>query len=421
MTPVVSVQEPSDRPPHVKILRTHSADEFINWSGSLRFIPRSQVWPATEEAVCAFVSDAAARSRVIRVAGSGHSSSPLVWTPDILMSMRDHHGLIDYDVHRSQATVGAGTVLHDLGVILHGVGLGMQNLGDVDTQTIAGVIATGTHGSGKKLQNISATLIGVRAITGTAEVVEWSIDNQPELIKAARVSMGLLGIFTSVRLQLEPTYRLRRCEYCALTDDCLAHLDELAEAHRNFDFYWYPRRDEVKLRTLQPPELPSPSLPFARCIKEECGFSHEIIARERNVKFEELEYFIPAEAGPECFREIRRRILERHRQHVAWRVLYRLVAKDDGYLSPMHGRDSVAISVHQNAGLPYQAYFDDIEFILRAYDGRPHWGKKHSLHGAQLASLYPRWEDFMQLRRRLDPHGVFLSEPLAHMLGEERP
>lgn len=335
------------------------------------------------------------------------------------MSMRDHRGLIDYDMNSNRATVGAGTVLHELGSILHGVGLGMQNLGDVDTQTIAGVIATGTHGSGRKLQNISATLVGVRAVTGQAEVVEWTIEEHPELLDAARVSLGLLGIFTAVRLQLQPAYRLRRREYCASTDDCLAHLDELAATHRNFDFYWYPRRDEVKLRTLNPPEAPLPSLPFARCIKEEEGFGHETIARERELKFEELEYSVPAQAGPECFQEIRHRILERHRKHVGWRVLYRLVAADEGFLSPVHCRDSVAISVHQNAGLAYQEYFDDIEFILRVHGGRPHWGKKHSLHGQRLAALYPRWADFMKLRRQLDPQDVFLAEPMAQLLGEE--
>lgn len=335
------------------------------------------------------------------------------------MSMRDHRGLIDYDVKSNRATVGAGTVLHDLGSILHGVGLGMQNLGDVDTQTIAGVIGTGTHGSGRKLQNISATLVGVRAVTGRAEVVDWTIEEHPDLINAARVSLGVLGVFIAVRLQLEPTYRLRRREYCANIDDCLAHLDELADAHRNFDFYWYPRRDEVKLRTLNPPDVPPPSLPFAHCIKDEQGFSHEIIARERELKFEELEYFVPAEAGPDCFRDVRRRVLERHRKHVGWRVLYRFIAADDGFLSPVHGRDSVAISVHQNASLPFQEYFDDIEFIMRAHDGRPHWAKKHSLRGQQLAALYPRWRDFMKLRRQLDPHGVFLPEPMAQLLGEE--
>ncbi|HEY5756862.1 MAG TPA: FAD-binding protein, partial [Steroidobacter sp.] len=345
-------------------MRTHSTDEFVNWSGSVRFTPRSQVWPAHDEAVCVYVRDAAARSRKIRVAGSGHSSSPLVETPDILMSMRDHRGLIDYDIASSRATVGAGTVLHDMGLILHDVGLSMQNLGDVDTQTIAGVISTGTHGSGRTLQNISATLVGVRGVTGAGEIVDWSVEREPELIDAARVSMGLLGIFTAVRLQLAPKYRLRRREYCARTDDCLTNLDELADAHRNFDFYWYPRRDEVKLRTLNPPEASILPLPYARCIQEEQGYSHEIIARERELKFEELEYFMPAEAGPACFAEVRRRILERHRKHVGWRVLYRLIAKDAGFLSPVYGRDSVAISLHQNASLAYQEYFDDIEAIL---------------------------------------------------------
>lgn len=360
------------------------------------------------------------RSRTIRAVGSGHSSSPLVQTPDILMSLRDLHGLIDYDMQHNQATLGAGTQLHDVGVILHGIGLGMENLGDVDTQTIAGVIATGTHGSGRNLQNISATLIGVRAVTGTGEIVEWSMEQQPEYMRAARVSMGLLGIFTAVRLQLQPAYKLRRREYCARTDDCLAHLDEIADAHRNFDFYWYPRRDEVKLRTLHPPELPSLDMPFATCIKEQCGFSHAVIARERQLKFEELEYFVPAAAGLDCFQEVRRRILARHRQHVGWRVLYRFIAQDDGYLSPVCNRDSVAISVHQNASLPYQAYFDDIEPIVRAHGGRPHWGKRHSLHGEALSALYPRWSDFMQLRRSFDPHGVFLSEGMSRLLGEER-
>jgi FAD/FMN-containing dehydrogenase len=404
----------------VKILRTHSADEFVNWSGSLRFTPKSRIWPANEAAISAFVQDAAARSRIVRAVGSGHSSAPLVTTPDLLVSLRDLHGLIDYDRQRSQATLGSGTRLHDVGVILHGVGLAMENLGDVDTQTIAGVIATGTHGSGRKLQNISATLIGVRAVTGTGEVVQWSVEEQPEYIRAARVSLGLLGIFTAVRLQLQPAFQLHRREYCARTDDCLAHLDEIADAHRNFDFYWYPRRDEVKLRTLNPPELPPLAMPFARCVNQQSGFSHQVIARERELKFEELEYFVPAEAGIECFQELRRRILTLHRRQVGWRLLYRWVAQDDGYLSPVHECDSVAISVHQNASLPYQAYFDDIEAIVRAYGGRPHWGKRHSLHGEALAALYPRWSDFMQLRRRLDPHSVFLSESMSRLLGEER-
>jgi FAD/FMN-containing dehydrogenase len=174
------------------------------------------------------------------------------------------------------------------------------------------------------------------------------------------------------------------------------------------------------LRTLNPPELAPPRLPFAHCIKDECGFSHDILPRERHLKYEELEYFLPAEAGPDCFGELRRRILERHRQQVGWRVSYRFIAQDDALLSPAYQRESVSISLHQNVGLPYQDYFADLEPILRGYQGRPHWAKRHSMRGEALAMLYPRWSDFQQLRRRLDPHDVFLTEPLARLLGEER-
>jgi FAD/FMN-containing dehydrogenase len=127
-----------------------------------------------------------------------------------------------------------------------------------------------------------------------------------------------------------------------------------------------------------------------------------------------------AAAGPECFREVRRRILEHHRKHVGWRVLYRFVAADDAFLSPAHERDCVAISVHQNASLPFQNYFDDIEPILQAHGGRPHWGKRHSLCGDALASLYPKWDRFQAWRRKLDPADVFLSEECAALFGEER-
>lgn len=403
----------------VKILRSDSADEFVNWSGSLRFTPQMHVAPRDESALQDLVRDAAASGKNLRVAGSGHSSSPLVATADVLVSLDHMQGLLYADKSSGQALIAAGTVLKDLGRALHEAGLGMENLGDVDTQTLAGVVGTGTHGSGRRLRNISAQVIGVRAVTGTGEIAEWSVEQHPQLLQALRVALGALGVFTAIRMQLQPAYQLCRREYWASTAACLENLDALADLHRNFDFYWYPRRDEVKIRTLNPPSAPLASLPFAR-ICEETGFSHEVIARVRELRFEEMEYFVPARVGPACFREVRRRILERHRKHVGWRVLYRLVAADDAYLSPAYGRDSVAISIHQNATLPFQEYFDDIEPIFRNYNGRPHWGKRHSLSGEALARHYPQWQRFMELRRQLDPSDVFLSGDLAHLFGEAR-
>lgn len=394
------------------------AEEIANWSGSLRFTPRLSVAPADEAALRACIRSAREAGETVRAIGSRHSSSPLVRTPDVVVALNHFRGLMAHDRERAQALIGAGTTLNELGKLLHGVGLGMENLGDVDTQTAAGVVSTGTHGSGRTLQNISAKLIGARFVDGAGEIHEWSIESEPDKMRALRVSLGALGVLIALRMQLEPAYQLRRREYCAHVDDCLAHLDALADGHRNFDFYWYPRRDDVKIRTLNPPERPPMQAPFARCIKEEIGFSHEIIAQQRELRFEEVEYFVPADAGVACFQAVRRRIRERWRKDVCWRVLFRLIAADDAWLSPVHERDSVALSIHQNATLPYQAYFDDIEPILRDHGGRPHWGKRHSLRGDALAALYPRWDEFQALRRRLDPDGVFLSQDLAALFGE---
>jgi FAD/FMN-containing dehydrogenase len=296
------------------------------------------------------------------------------------------------------------------------VGLALENLGDVDTQSVAGALATGTHGSGLRLRNLSANLTGARLLTADGELRELHADSEPELLRALRVSLGALGVVTQVRLALMPSERLRRRDYCAATADCLAHLDALAEAHRNFDFYWYPRRDDVKIRTLNPSEQAPLTLPYARLMREEIGFPHEVIARKRVLKFEELEYFLPRADGPACFQALRKRMLERHRKHVAWRVLYRLVAGDDALLSPTQGEDCVTISVHQNAILPFEAFFADVEPLFRAHGGRPHWGKRHGLKAAELAPLYPHWKRFAALRQRLDPRGLLLSEDMQRLL-----
>jgi FAD/FMN-containing dehydrogenase len=309
--------------------------------------------------------------------------------------------------------------IHDAGKAFLEVGLATHNTGDVDVQTVAGAIGTGTHGTGRKLQNLSTMLIGARMVNGTGEIVEYSLEQHPEIIRALRVSLGALGIFTEIRLRLVPAFQLRRREWCTHIDDCMANLDQLIAENHNFDFYWYPRSDEAKLRTLNPPGAGSNSLLFAQVQKESTAWSNEVLPRRRELKFEEMEYALDSAAGPECFQEVRRRVKAKWRKIVGWRVLYRTIAGDDAYLSPFYGRDSVTISIHQNVGLPFWEYFADIEPIFRAYGGRPHWGKKHTLKATDLRPLYPMWDRFLELQQRMDPHGVFLNGYLRELiLGE---
>ncbi|MDD5703026.1 MAG: D-arabinono-1,4-lactone oxidase [Dehalococcoidales bacterium] len=399
------------------------AKEWVNWSGSLRFKPEIIEEPASEEAVVALVQSAAGKGQTIRVAGSGHSSTQILETESILVSpgkmMRSGMEAIE-KVNDREAWVPSSISLRKLGEGLVKVGLATHNLGDVDVQTVSGAISVGTHGNGKDLRNLSSMLTGVRLVNGEGRIVEITGENDPEFIRAARVSLGTFGVFIRLRLKLLPAFRLRRREWCTHVDECLTHLNELIEGNRNFDFYWYPRNDLVKLRTWNPPGEGMDDIPYAKRVEDITGWSFQALTKQRQLKFDEMEYFLPAETAPHCFQEVRQKVKERHRKQVAWRVLYRTVAPDDGYLSPAWGRQTATISLHQNASLPFQEYFTDIEPVLRSYGGRPHWAKKHSLKAEQLKPLYPLWDRFLEIRQTMDPHGIFLNPYLNQLLGIEQ-
>jgi FAD/FMN-containing dehydrogenase len=401
-------------------VETKNQKEWVNWSESLRFTPTTIAEPESEDELCELVRRAAEEGRTVRPVGEGHSSTPIMATDDILVSLRRITGLVSHDEEAQVATVRAGTGLQDFGRALHEVGLALENYGDVDFQAIAGAVGTGTHGTGKGLGNFSSMVTGFRMVTASGEVIEMGEDD-PDALHAAQVSLGALGIFTELKMRLVPVFRLRRREWCVHVEDCLANLDRLIEENRNFDFYWHPRRDEAQLRVMNPPgEEPERLLrelaPSDGLRKDEEGWSFEVIPEQRGLKFDEMEYMLPAEAFRECFAEVRECIKERHRQYVGWRVLCRTVAADESFISPFNGRDTMTIALLQNNTLPYEEYFADMEPILRSYDGRPHWGKKHSLKAGDLAPLYPEWDRFREVRERLDPDGVFMNDYLRSIL-----
>ncbi|WP_416903757.1 D-arabinono-1,4-lactone oxidase [Micromonospora echinospora] len=400
---------------------------FVNWSGSLAFTPAEHAEPRDEDEVCALVRRARETGTTIRPVGSGHSSSPLVRTDGILVSLDRLSGMISGDGHR--VSVWAGTRLRTLGEGLFDGGLAMDNLGDVDYQSIAGATATGTHGTGLGFGNLSTQIAAVRLVTGAGETLDISREDNPELLPAARLSLGALGVVTRVTLDVQPHFELHRMSWCAHVDWTLDHLAELQHTNRNMDFYWYPRSDRTQVRVMNrvdetptgrpftPARVPD-SAPLGAPRDSQVGPTHRTIPRHRELRFEEIEYMLPSEAFPACFTEVRRRIRERHRRVAGWRVLVRSIAPDDIWLSNAYGRPTVTIACLQNVALPYEEYFRDMEAVFRQYGGRPHWGKKHWLTARELRPLYPRWDDFQAVRRRLDPDGIFLTPDLARLLEE---
>jgi FAD/FMN-containing dehydrogenase len=290
----------------------------------------------------------------------------------------------------------------------------MENLGDVDVQSLAGALATGTHGTGRRLGGLATQVEALRLVLASGESVECSRGCEPRLFESARVSLGALGVLTAVTLRLVPAYRLHERLLREDVDTCLAREPERADAHRHCEFFWLPAKDVVEVKLLDPTGA-APD-PLADRPWERIDHSDRVLPSLREQRFVEMEYALPAAAGADCFRELRALMRARH-PAVQWPVEFRRVAADDVPLSPAYARDTVTVSVHQGHGLPFRAFFADAEAVLRNHGGRPHWGKWHSLGARELRALYPRFDDFRALRAELDPHGVFLNAHLRALLG----
>jgi FAD/FMN-containing dehydrogenase len=335
------------------------------------------------------------------------------------------HGVVEVDAERRRATILAGTKLHRLGPLLHAAGLAMANMGDIDRQSLGGAVGTGTHGTGPSLGSISTQVVGMRLATAGGDLLDCSAEREPEIFSAARVAMGALGIATRITLRLLPAYRLRERTWVEPFEECMAHLDELVAANRHFEFFWLPAADACAMKALNPttaeiftppPPPPSPPGSLGRYTKpERIDWSYRVLPSERNVRFNEMEFAVPAERGPGCLREIRALMRTKHRD-VTWAVEYRTLRTDDIPLGPAHGRETVTISIHQAAELPHAPFFADAEAIFRNHRGRPHWGKCHSHRARELRELYPQWDAFGAVRERIDPSGRFLNAYLREVL-----
>lgn len=399
---------------------------WSNWSGSVQCSPREILYPASEEEVVAIVRRAGASSQVVRVAGTGHSFTPLCASDDILLSLDRLAGVEWADTAKRCAAIHAGTKIHALGEPLAAHGLALENQGDVDVQAIAGAVSTGTHGTGPTLGNISSQVVGLRFVTATGEVLDCSLDAEAEVFRAAQLSLGSLGVLTSVRLRLLPLYRLHEITRRESLEGCLDSLEERSQSNRHFEFFWYPVDDCAFTKTLNPTDRPAtePIEPISNAAgglaseeRERVANSWQIFPTVRENRFNEMEYSVPAERGVECFQAIRD-LMRRKHTSVTWPVEYRTQAADPILISAAHGRPTVAISIHQAADLPCAEFFADAEVIFRQHEGRPHWAKMHSLTCGDLAPLYPEWERFQTVRRRLDPRGRFLNAHLRRLFVE---
>lgn len=421
-----------------------------NWSGAQTCVPAHRLVPANEDELAAALQSAAGR---VRPVGSGHSFSPLVPTGDTLLSVGRLQGLLGVDAERRRATFGGGTLLSQTGEPLKRAGLALTNMPDVDYQTLGGLYATSTHGTGIRFGSLSTQVTGLRLVTPGGEALDCDAENNPDVFQAARNSLGALGVASRFTIQCRDAFRLRDRQWIAPTEELLDDIDRLVADNRHFEMQVLTHSDyalaialnetgdpptgdadsaeesgSAYLRLIQKLDQHARDVPSARRailnfiaawvggFEERVGDSHRIFANIRNVRFNEMEYAVPAEAGPACLREILDTI-DKKRLWTWFPIEYRYVAGDDIWLSQFYNRDSAAISIHQHHSMGYHEFFGAIEPIFWKYEGRPHWGKMHNLGATVLENRYPHWKDFLAVREALDPQGKFLNGHLRYVFG----
>lgn len=383
---------------------------FANWSGLVASRPAEVRAVADVDHVVDAVRVAGERAWPVRVAGTTHSHSPLLHNDHgMILTTDDMAGILAVDGSSATARIAGGTKLSTIGPALWDAGFSLANQGDVDVQSVAGLTGTGVHGTGPTLPSISASVVDSTIVTASGDVVVASSD--PATLEAARLHLGALGVVVDVTLALVPAYHLHERHWRARIDAVVADLDHLVHATRHFEFFWYPVDDLAYAKALEP--HPGPADPLDGVRGEYVDRAYRVFPSVRSERHTEMEYSLPAEAGPDVFRAIRD-LMRREFYDVTWPVEYRTVAADDGWISPARGRATVTISVHEGVDRAHEPFFGACEEIFVAHGGRPHWGKCHYLSATDLAGLYGEgWDRYWQVQRRLDPDGRFLNPWLA--------
>jgi len=435
--------------------------QWRNWSGLETAFPSRVEEPADVAAVVAAVERARSELSTVKMAGTGHSFTAIAAPESTLLTPGGFSGIVAVDRDAGTVTALAGTPLKVLNAGLEGLGLSLHNLGDIAEQTLAGAISTGTHGTGGVAAGLSAQVAGLELVTGTGELRRATPGENADVLDLARLGLGALGILTTVTFRVEPLFLLEADERPMSWDEALDSFDEMVAGSHHVDLYWFPHTDRVLAKRNHrldadlaeaeplprwrgwldddllantvfgaacaaanrvPAVIPRLNGLLARGLtaRRYSDVAHRVFTARRDVVFREMEYAVPREAGLSALREARHAI-EAADWRIGFPVEVRVATADDIPLSTAFGRDTMYLAFHTHHRSDWRdhaAYFAGMEAIMRAHDGRPHWGKVHTRTAADLEPLYPRFGEFLEMRDRLDPDRVFANTHLRRILGD---
>ncbi len=430
--------------------------DWSNWSGTESTKLARVATPRSEAEVADELRRAAARDLHVKAIGAGHSFTGVAVTDGVQLRLGALTGITSIDATRGEATVRAGTPLHVLNEELAAFGYAMPNLGDIDRQSIAGAVGTGTHGTGLRLQGLSAGIRGLRLVLADGSVVECSAEAEPELFQAARLGLGALGVVTEITLAVVPAFLLHAVEKPEPLLEVLDHLDVVAESNDHFEFYWFPHTDRTltkrnnrvpagtapkplrawrerldddllsnrffeltnRVATRLPRTTRGINAVASRALSERqyTDWSHHVFVTAREVRFMESEWAFPRAVLADVLLELRQWV-DTHDEQISFPVECRMAAADDVWLSTAYERESCYVAIHKYHRQQRGAYFEAFESIAVNHGGRPHWGKLHTRDAAYLRERYPRFDDFLAVRDRVDPGRRFANPYLERVLG----
>ena len=424
------------------------------WADTHQARPRRMATPDNTDEVVSAIAAAAAEDLRVRMVGTGHSFTDVAITDGLLLSPTALTGLRSVDPVAGTATVAAGTPLCDFNEALAEHGVALANMGDIAVQTVSGAVQTGTHGTGRDAGGLASQVVGLELVLADGSVVECSAEEDPELFHAARVGLGAFGVVTALTFAVRPAFLLHAREEPMPLDEVLERLPELRADNDHFEFFWFPHTGNTNTKRNNIVEGPArPLSPLKAWLDDDLlsnrlfervnrvcrrfpsmvptvnrfssralsaraytDVSHKVFASVREVRFVEMEYAIPAEHTVDVLREARS-IVDRGDHRVSFPVEVRFAPADDVWLSTAYGRESAYVAVHMYQGVPHEKYFADLEAVFTSVGGRPHWGKMHTRDRSYLEGVYPRLEDALAVRERVDPHHRFGNPYLERVLG----
>ena len=419
-----------------------SQPQWRNWSGNQTASPNQMLYPRNADGLAELLKTT---TGVVRPLGGSHSFSALVPTDDTIISLEAMAGLQHFNAETLEARFGGGTRLAMASQQAWDAGGSFINEPDINLQSLSGAIATATHGTGLGLPSMSGMVSALTVMTPDGESHHLNADD--ERLLAAGTHLGALGFITDITFKLQPSYRLEERIWTMSLDDAMAYIEQEKHNHRHIELFAFPRGNTAIVQTVNPTDKPdtesekddsnellervsqlamragwlTPNLQrlVTLFVSESVyrGPAHKVFANRRAVRFNEMEYTVPAEDGIRCLREVCERIREQ-KINVFFPIEFRYTAAESPWLSMFHDRPGASLSVHQYYQQDKWPLFNAVEPIMQRYQGRPHWGKIHTMDARQLRQVYPRFDDFLAVRQAMDPKGRMLNAHLKQLFGD---